>query len=81
MGIKKQINDTFNDTFHNAFNKHKTILTQNEFYFYKIDVLCLFNYIILKIMHTEQYIKRLVEKKSTVCLHFILKNETFLCTL
>ncbi len=38
----------------------------------------MFIYIILKIV---QYVKRLIGKKSTVWLHFILKNEIFFCTL
>ncbi len=40
----------------------KLFWPKSEQMFNKIDVLCLFNYIILKIVHPEQYIKRLIWK-------------------
>ncbi len=60
----------------------KLFWPKSEIYFNKIDVLCLFNYIILKIVQPEQYIKRLIGKKSKVWLYvYILKNKIFFCTL
>ncbi len=41
----------------------KLFWPKREFFFNKIDVLCLHNYTILKIVHPEQYIKRLIGKK------------------
>ncbi len=46
----------------------------------KIVVLCLFNYIILKIVCPEQYIKRLIEKKVNSLATFYSKNEIFSST-
>ncbi len=43
---------------------------KSEQFINKIDVLCLYNYTILKIVCPEQYIKRLIWNKSTVWLHF-----------
>ncbi len=53
----------------------RAILLQEWTIFKLIHVLFLFIYIILKIMVSEQYTKRLKGNKSTVCLYFIPKNE------
>ncbi len=87
-GIRKSIpvsvserhtNDTFNDTVHDNIYKHRAILTQKwEQLFNKVDVLSLFNSIILKVMHHEQYIKRLIGKKGNSLAAFYLKKWNFL---
>ncbi len=75
---ERQIKDTFNDTFHNDINKHRAILTQKWTIFKnKIDVLCLFNYIILKIACPEQNIKRLIGKKSQQFDYVLFLKMTF----
>ncbi len=61
---ERQINDTFNDTFHNDILSIKLFWPKSEQVFNKIDVLCLFNYIILKIMCHEQYYQKVNRKKS-----------------
>ncbi len=47
----------------------KLFWPKSEQIFNKInDVLCLLNHIILKSVHPEQYIKRLIEKKQVGCI-------------
>ncbi len=59
----------------------KLFWLKSETFFNKIDVLCFFNHIILKIVHPEQYIKRLIEIKLTVWLHYFLKIKFSLDTI
>ncbi len=63
---ERQINDTFNDTLQDDINMHKAILTHKWTICNKIDVLCLFNYTILKIVCPELYIKRLIIKVNSL---------------
>ncbi len=44
----------------------KRFWTKSDFWINKIDGLCLYNYTILKIVHAEQYIKKLIRKKSSL---------------
>ncbi len=44
--------------------RKKLFWPKSEHLFNKIDVLCLFNYIILKIVRPVQYIKMLIENKK-----------------
>ncbi len=44
----------------------------------KIDALCFVNYIILKIVHPEHYIKRLIEKSQQFgCIYFLKMKFSF----
>ncbi len=66
---ERQINDTFNNTFHNDINMINSIKlfgSKSEQYFNKIDILCFFNYIILKILHPEQYQKANMKKVNSL---------------
>ncbi len=49
-----------------------------DFFFNNIDVLSLLNYIILKIVHPEQYIKRLIEESQQFgCILFVKMKVSF----